>query len=57
MCDALRELMKEDLDEREFKTKLEAVQKIMKSLKFTAEQAMDVLEIAPEQRAMFMTKL
>jgi glyoxylate carboligase len=68
-CDALRELMKDDIEEQLNKARevtksevtrevtLENIQNIMDSLKLTAEQAMDALKIAPEQRAVFMAKL
>lgn len=61
MCDALKELMKDDIEEQlnqaRTSEKLEAIQNIMDSLQLSAEQAMDALKIAPEQRAIFMTKL
>lgn len=65
MCEALRELMKDDIEEQlnqarettKSEVTLENIQNIMDSLKLTAEQAMDALKIAPEQREIFMAEL
>ena len=45
MCRAMRELMKDELDEKEQETKLIDIKKMMKNLKLTTEQATQALEI------------
>ncbi len=65
MCQALQELMKdeikEQIDEKIDETKnqlfLENVRSIMESLNFSAEQAMDVLQIPQNRRAFILSNL
>jgi CRISPR/Cas system CSM-associated protein Csm2 small subunit len=61
MCQALQELLKDEIDERvtnaETNVSIEHIKKIMKNFKCTAEQAMDTLEIPQENRSLYMSKL
>jgi CRISPR/Cas system CSM-associated protein Csm2 small subunit len=65
MCQALRELMKDEIDkeinlavsEAETETQIRNIRNIMDALKYTAEQAMDLLNIPPQKRAMYLSKL
>ena len=47
MCEALRELMKEEIDEEIDKTQLASIKSLMKKMKLTAEQAMDAITFRP----------
>lgn len=69
MCKALEELMSDVIEEKAKKAALEAavkatqssvlssIQAIMENLRYTAEQAMDILNIAEKDRAFYLTKL
>ena len=65
MCDALRELMKDDLvnerlkgiDEGVRKTNLKALTHVMNSFSVDAEKAMDALHIPPAEREAYRSKL
>lgn len=61
MCQALRELMKDEIEteinEAENRVKLEAIKDIMESFIVTAEQAMDALKIPQAKRAAIISKL
>jgi CRISPR/Cas system CSM-associated protein Csm2 small subunit len=61
MCEALRELMKDEFDEAvntaETASKLEDIRNIMKNFKCDVEQAMDALEIPPQKRPTYLSKL
>ncbi len=65
MCEALRRLMKDEIEEEiELKYsegkqegRVEALRNIMTKLSYTAEQAMDLLEIPQPQRAIFVKQL
>lgn len=61
MCDALRELMKDDLDQAKHEGAQNSlsysIAKMMTSLKLSAEQAMDVLEIPAAEREFYRKKL
>ena len=61
MCDALRELMKDDLVKAENKgileTQLKSLTNVMKSLSVDADKAMDILLIPAEERAIYRAKL
>ena len=65
MCDALRELMKDDLAQAEIKGKLEGIQEgkleslshVMKSFSVDAEKAMDALHIPAAEREAYRSKL
>ena len=65
MCQALRELMKDEI-EQEVKievekstdaTKADAIKSMMKKLKLTAEQAMDVLDIPQGEYSKYLNML
>lgn len=61
MCQALQELMKDDIEEKIDGAKnellLDNVRSIMESLNFSAEQAMDVLQIPQNRRAFILSNL
>jgi hypothetical protein len=69
MCQALQELMKDEIDAKvnsavinavtnaETDIQIDNIRKIMKNFKCTAEQAMDTLEIPQENRSLYMSKL
>lgn len=61
MCQALQELMKDVIEEKIDGAKnellLDNVRNIMKSLNFSAEQAMDVLQISRNRRAFILSNL
>jgi hypothetical protein len=65
MCQALQELMKDEIEEKvndaadkaETETQVNNIRKIMKNLKYTAEQAMDALEIPQQKRSTYISKL
>jgi hypothetical protein len=61
MCQAMRELMKdeiaEELNNAETETQVKNIKVIMKNLKYTAEQAMDALEIPQQKRTVYLSKL
>jgi hypothetical protein len=61
MCQALQELMKDEISEKvtdaETNVSIDYIKKIMKNFKCTAEQAMDTLEIPQENRSLYMSKL
>ena len=73
MCEALRELMKDEIEEREKKAALEAARQadqkarqensielignLMETMKMTAEQAMDALKVPVNDRKKYMAGL
>ena len=61
MCEALRELMRPEIDEEIEKerenTTLTNIQNLMKTLKMTAEQAMDALLIPAKDQSKYLAKL
>ena len=65
MCEALRELMRPEIDaeiekeadKREETTTLKNIQNLMKTLKMTAEQAMDALLIPAKEQSKYLAKL
>lgn len=57
MCDALRELMKEDFEETKQETLLEAIRNLMETMKCSAEQAMAALKIPDADRGKYIAKL
>lgn len=61
MCDALRELMKEEIEEEKAAAKqqtlLEAIKNLMQTMKWTAEQAMAALSIPQGDWPEYMAKL
>ena len=57
MCDALREFMKDEIEEEKSKTKLQAIQALMKNLKLSAEQAMEAIGIPKNEYAQYLKML
>jgi CRISPR/Cas system CSM-associated protein Csm2 small subunit len=65
MCEALRELMQDVIDEEvdtavsetTDKAKLEDIRNIMEELKYTADQAMDLLKIPQQKRPTYLSRL
>ncbi len=61
MCEALRELMKEDFEKKEQETKqetlLETIRNLMDSMKWTADQAMTAMKIPDADRRKYNARL
>ena len=65
MCEALRELMKEDFEKQEWEvrqetkqeTLLEAIRNLMDSMKWTADQAMTAMKILDADRRKYNARL
>jgi hypothetical protein len=61
MCQALQELMKDEIEEKvnmaETETQVKNIKYIMKNFKCTVEQAMDALEIPQQKRSAYLSKL
>jgi hypothetical protein len=65
MCQALQELMKDEIEEKvndaatmaETVSKVEDIRSIMSELKYSAEQAMDLLKIPQQKRSAYLSKL
>jgi hypothetical protein len=61
MCQAMRELMKDEIAEEridaETETQVEDIRNIMSELRYSAEQAMDLLKIPQQKRSTYMSKL
>lgn len=57
MCDALKELMKEDFEKNKQETLLEAIKNLMETMKCTSEQAMAALKIPEADREGYSAKL
>ena len=65
MCEALRELMKDEIAEREQKTdekarqenSMELIRNLMETMKITAEQAMEALKVPVKDRKKYMAVL
>ena len=65
MCDALRELMKEDFEKQEQETRqetkqetlLETIKNLMDTMKWTAEQAMTAMKIPDADKGKYIAKL
>ncbi len=57
MCEALRELMKEDLEKREQETLLKTIKNLMDTMKWTAEQAMTAMKIPEADKGKYIAKL
>ena len=52
------EKMRDDVEQRtEYKTNLEAIRHIMEGLKYTVQQAMDLLKIPAADQAKYLAKL
>ena len=57
MCDAMRELMKDDFEKKEQETLLETIKNLMETMKWTAEQAMTAMKIPDADRGKYIAKL
>lgn len=61
MCEALRELMRPEIDEEieleKDKTTLKNIKSVMESFKVTAQQAMDALKIPLTEQSKYLAKL
>lgn len=57
MCEALRELMKDEIEEQKQKARQETIKNLMDSMKWTAEQAMEAMKIPVEDRERYMAGL
>lgn len=65
MCEALRELMKEDFEKQERETRqetkqetlLEAIRNLMETMKYSADQAMAALKIPDDDKGKYIAKL
>lgn len=61
MCEALKELMKDEIAEEKsearYDTKIEDIKNVMKNLKLSAEQAMDAIGISADSRGMYLSRL
>lgn len=57
MCDALKELMKDDFEETKQETLLETIKNLMDTMKWTAEQAMTAMKIPDADRGKYIAKL
>ena len=57
MCKEMEE-MRNDVEQRTaYKTNLDAIRNIMEGLKYTAQQAMDLLKIPAAERDKYIAKL
>ena len=61
MCEALRELMREEIEEEKTKSRenaiLVSIRNLMDSMKWTAEQTMDALKLSMDERAKYVSRL
>jgi hypothetical protein len=65
MCQAMRELMKDEIaeerndaaDKAETETQVNNIRNIMRELRYSAEQAMDLLKIPQQKRSTYLSKL
>ena len=57
MCEALRELMKDEIDAAVEEGMVSAVRNLMDSMKWTAEQAMEAIKIPAEERGKYASRL
>ena len=57
MCEALRELMKEDFEEQERETLLQIIKNLMDTMEWTAEQAMAAMKIPDADKGKYIAKL
>ena len=57
MCDALKELMKEDFEQTKQETLLEAIKNLMETMKCSADQAMAALKIPDADKGKYIAKL
>lgn len=57
MCQALMELMKDEVDEKIDAVVLQNIRNVMNSMNISAEQAMDAMGISEEKRIVFASEL
>jgi Xaa-Pro aminopeptidase len=61
MCQALQELFKDEIDEKintaVSEAKVEAIRSVMKNFKCSVDEAMDALDIPPQKRSTYLSKL
>jgi NACalpha-BTF3-like transcription factor len=61
MCQALQELLKDEIDEKinsaTTTTRIDDIKNLMESFKISAEEAMDALKISVNERAYYINKL
>ena len=57
MCEALRELMKDEIQEEKDETCLVLVKNLMKKMKWTSKQAMDALSISASDQKRYSSML
>ena len=57
MCEALKELMKEDFEKKEQETLLKTIKNLMDTTKWTAEQVMAAMKIPEDDRGKYIAKL
>ncbi len=57
MCEALRELMKEDFEKKEQETLLKAIRNLMETMRCSAEQAMAALKIPDADKEKYIARL
>lgn len=57
MCEALRELMRDDFEKKEQETLLKAIKNLMDSMKWTAEQAMTAMKIPDADKEKYIARL
>ena len=53
MGDAMRRIMKDDLDEREQQTLVQSIKNVMESFGVSLDKAMESLKIPSDQRSMY----
>ena len=57
MCQALMELMKDEVDEKIDAVVLQNIRNVMSSMNISAEQAMDAMRIPEEKRIVYASEL
>lgn len=57
MCQALMELMKDEVDEKIDAVVLQNIRNVMNSMNISAEQAMDAMGISEEKRIVYASEL
>lgn len=57
MCQALQELIKDEIEEKIDWARIEDIKNIMEALEYSADQVMDILKIPQNKRASIISKL
>ena len=57
MFEAMKEFMKPEIDQMVEDSKLESIKNVMEGLKYTPQQAMDLLKIPSAEQAKYQAKL